>query len=79
MRRQTLNQSFQNTINLGQFTNRNEIINASGKYIKYLDSDDLIYPHGLEFWFTMEKYPDADYGLCSLETPNNNIPNTSDT
>lgn len=60
---------FKNTINLGQFTNRNEIVKyASGKYIKYLDSDDLIYPHGLEVLvYYMEKYPDADYGLCSLE------------
>jgi glycosyltransferase involved in cell wall biosynthesis len=60
--------AFKNSKNLGQFKNRNEIVKyASGKYLKYLDSDDLIYPHGLEVLvYFMEKFPDAGYGLCSL-------------
>jgi glycosyltransferase involved in cell wall biosynthesis len=58
-----------NEKNLGQFPNRNYAASlASGKYIKYVDSDDLIYPSGLEILVTMmEKYPEAGYGLCSLE------------
>jgi Glycosyltransferases involved in cell wall biogenesis len=38
-----------NVANLGQFINRNKAASLSrGKYIKYLDSDDIIYPYGLE-------------------------------
>lgn len=55
---------FVNNTNLGDYPNRNRAASyAKGKYLKYLDSDDLIYPHGLEiFVSSMEKYPDA--GLC---------------
>lgn len=58
-----------NEKNLGQFKNRNKIVEyASGKYLKYLDSDDLIYPYGLEqLVYYMEQFPTADYGLCSIE------------
>jgi glycosyltransferase involved in cell wall biosynthesis len=50
-----------NKKNLGQFENRNHAASlAKGKYIKYLDSDDTIYPHGLEVMVkTIEAYPDA--------------------
>lgn len=60
---------FKNPTNLGQFKNRNKIVDyAQGKYIKFLDSDDLIYPFGIEqLVFYMEMYPDAGYGLCSIE------------
>jgi glycosyltransferase involved in cell wall biosynthesis len=38
-----------NETNLGDYPNRNRAAShAGGKYIKYLDSDDLIYRHGLE-------------------------------
>ena len=58
-----------NTNNLGDYPNRNRAAEyAQGKYIKYLDSDDLIYPRGLEILVeTMERFPEAGYGLCSLE------------
>ncbi len=37
---------------------------ACGKYLKYLDSDDVIYPHGLEVMVSsMERFPDAVLGL----------------
>src|SRR6266540_3355288 len=64
-----------NEKNLGQFGNRNFAATlAKGKYIKYLDSDDLIYPNGLEIMVNMmEKYPDAGYGLCSLDQDEKNI------
>ncbi len=59
---------FINEKNLGQFENRNLAARLSnGKYLKYLDSDDLIYPTGLDVLVSMmERYPDAGYGLCSL-------------
>lgn len=54
-----------NERNLGDYPNRNKAASlAHGKYIKYLDSDDIIYPHGLGVMVnTMEKYPEAAYGL----------------
>lgn len=54
-----------NEKNLGDYPNRNKAASyAKGKYLKYLDSDDIIYPHGLEiFIYYMEKYPEAALGL----------------
>lgn len=59
---------FQNANNLGQFRNRNYAASlAKGKYLKYVDSDDLIYPTGLQVLVSMmEQFPEAQYGLCSL-------------
>lgn len=58
-----------NEKNIGQFNNRNLAATyAQGIYLKYLDSDDLIYPNGLEILINvMEKFPEAAYGLCSIE------------
>ena len=57
-----------NEKNLGQFGNRNKAATlGTGKYLKYLDSDDLLYPTGLEVLVRMmEQFPEAGYGLCSL-------------
>jgi glycosyltransferase involved in cell wall biosynthesis len=57
-----------NENNLGDYPNRNQAASyAKGKYLKYVDADDLIYPYGLEqLVFYMEQFPDAGYGLCSL-------------
>lgn len=54
-----------NQTNLGDYPNRNQAASyASGKYIKYLDADDLIYPHGLEVMVkTMEEFPYAALGI----------------
>ncbi|HXD76394.1 MAG TPA: glycosyltransferase family 2 protein [Puia sp.] len=59
---------FVNPTNLGQFENRNLAARLSkGKYLKYLDSDDLLYPTGLDVLVSMmERFPEAGYGLCSL-------------
>lgn len=59
----------QNEKNLGDYPNRNKIAEyAKGKYLKYLDADDLIYPWGLEILVnSMEQFPQAGWGLCSLE------------
>jgi glycosyltransferase involved in cell wall biosynthesis len=58
-----------NEKNLGDYPNRNKAASlARGKYLKYVDADDLIYPHGLEIMVgMMEQFPEAGYGLGSLE------------
>ena len=57
-----------NESNLGDYPNRNKAASlAQGKYIKYVDADDYIYPTGLQVLVSMmEHFPDAGYGLCSL-------------
>jgi glycosyltransferase involved in cell wall biosynthesis len=58
-----------NEKNLGDYPNRNKAASyAKGKYLKYVDADDYIYPAGLELLIQMmEKFPNAGWGLCSLE------------
>lgn len=57
-----------NEVNLGDYPNRNQAAShAQGKYLKYVDADDLIYPWGLQIlWECMEEHPNAGWGLCSL-------------
>ena len=57
-----------NEKNLGDYSNRNKAaLFANGKYIKYLDSDDLMYPHCLQVMVhAMEQFPDAGYGLSCV-------------
>jgi len=54
-----------NDKNLGDYPNRNKAASyAKGKYLKYLDADDIIYPHGLEIMVqTMEQFPKAALGI----------------
>lgn len=54
-----------NERNLGQFPNRNRAAQlASGKYLKYVDSDDVAYPHCLQVMVScMGRFPDAAIGL----------------
>jgi glycosyltransferase involved in cell wall biosynthesis len=61
-------QVFENEKNLGDYPNRNKAAAyAVGKYIKYLDSDDIIYPHGLQVMVdAMEKFPEAGYGISAI-------------
>lgn len=58
-----------NEKNLGDYPNRNKAASyAKGKYIKYVDSDDYIYPWGLQVMVeTMEQFPEAALGFCSME------------
>jgi len=55
-----------NETNLGDYPNRNKAASyAKGKYLKYLDSDDILYSHGLETMvMAIEKNPDAVLGLA---------------
>ncbi len=58
---------FKNIKNLGDYPNRNVAASySSGKYLKYLDSDDLIFPWGLETMvLCIEKFPNTALSLCS--------------
>ncbi len=58
-----------NAKNLGDYPNRNRAAElASGRYLKYVDADDLIYPHGLEVMVrAMEKFPKAAFGISRPE------------
>ncbi len=64
-----------NEINLGDYPNRNQAAAyAKGKYLKYVDADDMIYPYGLEILvYYMEQFPEVAYGLCSIDQDLKNI------
>jgi glycosyltransferase involved in cell wall biosynthesis len=55
-----------NETNLGDYANRMKAASlASGTFLKYVDSDDLIYPHTLGVMVSaMEKYPDVALGIA---------------
>jgi glycosyltransferase involved in cell wall biosynthesis len=59
--------AFRNDNNLGDYANRNRAASlAQGKYLKYLDADDLIYPHSLKVMVdAMENFPDAALALSA--------------
>jgi glycosyltransferase involved in cell wall biosynthesis len=55
-----------NQKNLGDYGNRMQAASlAGGTYIKYVDSDDLIYPHGIEVMVrNMERHPEAAVAIA---------------
>ncbi len=57
-----------NEKNLGDYPNRNKAASfAAGEFLKYVDSDDYLYPWGMGILVdSMNKFPDAGWGLCSL-------------
>ncbi|MCX6901152.1 MAG: glycosyltransferase family 2 protein, partial [Verrucomicrobia bacterium] len=57
-----------NEQNLGDYPNRNCAASlACGKYLKYVDADDLIYPHCLELMVQgMEAFPEAGLGISRV-------------
>ncbi|MDB6053253.1 MAG: glycosyltransferase family 2 protein [Verrucomicrobiales bacterium] len=59
--------AYRNDVNLGDYPNRNKAVSlATGKYIKFVDHDDMIYSHGLRvFVESMEKFPTAGFGLSA--------------
>jgi len=56
-----------NEKNLGDYPNRNKAASlAKGKYLKYCDADDFLFPRCLEtFVFLMEKFPEAAVAFTS--------------
>jgi glycosyltransferase involved in cell wall biosynthesis len=56
---------FVNGHNLGQFANRNKAASlATGEFLKYHDSDDVMYPHCLQVLVaSLESYPEAGFAL----------------
>lgn len=65
-----------NEKNLGDYPNRNQAAKyAKGKYIVYLDSDDIMYEHALEFMVRyMEMFPESGFGLSSFYDPKRKYP-----
>jgi len=61
---------YRNERNLTDYHNRNRAAElARGQFLKYLDSDDMLYPHGLEVMVgSMEEYPKAGLGLCQPDS-----------
>ena len=59
---------YQNQKNLGDYQNRNMAATyACGKYIKYLDSDDVIFPEGLTYCLEeMLRFPESGIGMLYL-------------
>jgi glycosyltransferase involved in cell wall biosynthesis len=54
-----------NEANLGDYPNRNKAASyAQGKYLKYVDADDMLYDYGLDVMvrFT-EMFPESGFGL----------------
>lgn len=46
--------SYRNLKNIGEYPNRNKALSmAKGEYLIFIDGDDMIYPHGLEFMVKM--------------------------
>jgi len=64
---------FKNEKNLGDYPNRNKAASyATGKYIKFVDSDDSVYPHTLTTMVeAMEKFPSAAFGFCDRKPADN--------
>jgi glycosyltransferase involved in cell wall biosynthesis len=58
---------YSNEKNLGDYNNRNKAAGyVTGRYIKFVDSDDIIYPYSLSvFVSAMEKFPEAAVGIMS--------------
>lgn len=58
---------FQNQTNLGDYPNRNKAASyAVGKYLKYVDSDDILLEHAIEVMIgSMNKFPEAGIGLSA--------------
>lgn len=68
---------YRNEKNLGDFPNRDKVASfASGAYLKYVDSDDIIYPHGLQKMIdAMLEFPDAVLGLSQIVNEINQFSN----
>lgn len=66
---------YRNETNLGDFPNRDKAASyANGVYLKYVDSDDVIFPHGLQKMVDgMLAFPDAMLGLSQIANDINKL------
>lgn len=57
--------AYRNDTNLGEYPNRNKAIDmAKGKYLIFIDGDDIIYSHGIDFFVKMmEEFPAAAFAV----------------
>jgi glycosyltransferase involved in cell wall biosynthesis len=64
-----------NEKNLGDYPNRNTAASlARGEFIKYVDSDDVMFPSCLKKMVApMIQFPEAGYGICSVIDANTKI------
>lgn len=62
---------YRNDGNLGDYPNRRYAATlARGTYLKYVDSDDMIYPWGLGIFVRcMDRFPEAGFGLSAHSAP----------
>jgi len=67
---------FRNETNLGDYPNRNLAASyAGGDYLKFVDSDDIIYRHGLEVMLQcIERFPTAGLALSAVESESGPYP-----
>ncbi|MBL0358835.1 MAG: glycosyltransferase family 2 protein [Chitinophagaceae bacterium] len=65
---------YRNDCNLGDFPNRDKVASyATGTYIKYVDSDDFIFPDGLKKMVeSIQAFPGAVLGLSQIASELNN-------
>lgn len=65
--------SYRNEVNLGEYQNRNKAICiAKGKYLIFIDGDDIIYPHAIGYFVNnMENHSEAV--MCIQKGYVNNI------
>jgi glycosyltransferase involved in cell wall biosynthesis len=63
---------WRNDKNLGEYPNRNKtLFEAKGEYIIWLDGDDILYPHGLDFMVKMlDAFPESAMACARPYWPN---------
>lgn len=57
---------YRNSTNVGEYQNRNIALHhARGDYLIYIDGDDILYPHGLEFMVrSLDEFPQCGMALA---------------